>query len=296
MKRTLPYSLLLVFWGLLILPAAAEQLEGTSWEKAQEEQKGTIVIAYVPGEPFAYKGLDGKVTGFEVDIMKQYISFMKNRYKIVLTPSWVSIASFSEIYNGVKEGNGGVFGLASVSITDARKKEIAFSPPYLTSLSVLLSRNDVPELKGLSQCSIVFDGFTGLTIKGTTHEKNILALKTHYYPDMKIEYRDSSSDIMKEISSSENNCIAYIDLVSFWPEKKKGELAIKRHPVGDKPSEDFGIIMPLDSQWQKSMEDFFTMGTGFRSYTGYFMMLTKYFGKEASTMLKLAVSEKGKGH
>ena len=79
-----------------------------------------------------------------------------------------------------------------------------------------------------------------------------------------------------------------MDLSMFWPAYKKQGEPIKRQAVGDLSAEQFGFIMPLDSDWSVVIDEFFSIGGGYRSTSSYRSILMKNLGTEVLQMLDLA--------
>ena len=78
---------------------------------------------------FVYKDQSGKLTGVCVDIMNDFLQYVRQNHGINLNARFLGNgSSFSAMYNGVRNGKNGVFGLGNITVTEARKSEILFSP------------------------------------------------------------------------------------------------------------------------------------------------------------------------
>lgn len=94
-------------------------------------------------------------------------------------------------------------------------------------------------------------------------------------------------EVVKKVAENPSY-FAYMDLSVYWPAFDKQKLPIKRQAVGDLSSETFGFIMPLSSDWDEPLEEFFKLGRGYRSNPAYQSILMKHLGVEVTKMLQLA--------
>ena len=60
---------------------------------------------------------------------------------------------------------------------------------------------------------------------------------------------------------------------------------LRRHPVADDASEEFGVIMPLDSDWAGIMKAFFEENEGVRETAWYRHLLEEHLGAELARLL-----------
>lgn len=125
---------------------AALGLLGLSASSAFAQEKLTIATegAY---PPFNFKQADGTLAGFDVDIAKALCDKMKVECKIV-AQDWDGIIPglLAHHYDAI---------VASMSITEERKKKIAFTDPYYHTAGALavlksapLAGNTPDDLKG----------------------------------------------------------------------------------------------------------------------------------------------------
>ena len=63
---------------------------------------------------------------------------------------------------------------------------------------------------------------------------------------------------------------------------------VKRHPVGDKASEQFGFVMPSNSDWSAILDEFFKADGGYRNSTEYKSILRKHLGETGMKLLQSA--------
>src|SRR5579859_6336894 len=280
-------SILLCTMTLVIATTVFSQnYSGDSWAQTKAKGGGKISLAYVATFGFVYQE-NGKLTGVCVDIMNDFIKYVNEKKNVKLTSDFVGDGeSFKGMYDKVKGSSGGVFGLGNITITEERKREVKFSPPYITSLAFLITQNDVPTLAKMEDLPTTFGKLTAYTAKGTLNEKRINELKQKYFPAMKVTLTATSQETLEKITSGADG-FAYLDL-AFYLEAVQQRKPLKRHPIGDKASEQFGFVMPLNSDWSPILEEFFKADGGYRNSAGYKAILRKHLGETGMKLLQSA--------
>lgn len=280
------YSVFHLAAFMLLANVAFGQYSGDSWQQVQQNKKGTIQLAFVETPGFVYRDDAGKLTGICVDIMEDFVEYVQKK-GIQLNVKYVGDgSSFSGMYNNVKNSKGGVFGLGNVTITEQRKSEIQFSDPFITNFAILITQKSIPTLGSFAEINKTFAGLTAYTAKGTLNEKRLLDVKGKYYPEMKLVYASSSPETLEKVLADPKS-FTYLDL-AFYLDAIKMRKPIKRHPVGDKSSEQFGFIMPLNSDWKPIIDEFFASNGGYANSTAYKMILTKHLGDTGVKLLQAA--------
>lgn len=260
------------------------QYSGDSWASVKSKGSGEVSFAYVETPGFVYKQ-NGQLTGICVDIMKDFIAYVNKTKGVNVTYKFVGDgSSFSGMYNKVKASSGGVFGLGNITITEARKNEIQFSPPFITNFAVLITPNSVSTLSNMSNISEKFAGFTAYTAKGTLNEKRLMEIKNKHYPAMKVSYVSSSPAALDKIISDPKS-FTYLD-VAFYLDAVQNGKPVKRHPVGDQGSEKFGFIMPSGSDLAPLMDEFFAAGGGYTNSIEYKKILAKHLGNTGVKLIQ----------
>jgi putative glutamine transport system substrate-binding protein len=268
------------------LGLAAQGHTGDSWAQVKGAGQGTISLAYVETPSFVYKQ-NGKLTGICVDIMDDFVAWANKNKGVKLSSKYVGDGtSFKGMYDKVKASTGGVFGLGNVTITDARKKEIKFSPPFITNFAILITQSNVPTLTSIEDIGKTFSSLTAYTAKGTLNEKRILDLKKDYFPTMKVNYQTTSQETLEKVLADKNG-FAYLDL-AFYLDAFQAKKPVKRHPVGDKAAEQFGFIMPLNSDWNPILDEFFAANGGYLNSAQYRAILQKHLGDTGVKLLQSA--------
>jgi len=276
-----------LFFLLSFFLASAQTYTGDSWGQVKANGAGTITLAYVETPSFVYKDKSGKITGICVDIMADFVKWVNDSKGVKLESKYVGDGSnFRGMYDKVKGSTGGVVGLGNVTITDERKKEVKFSPPFITNFAILITNGSVPTLAKFEDLPTTFADLTGYAAKGTTNEKRILEMKQKYFPAMKTSVTTTSHETLEKVVGDPKG-FAYLDL-AFYLEATKMNKGIKRHPIGDKAAEQFGFIMPMNSDWSPLMVDFFAVNGGYLNSQQYRSILLKHLGEPGMKLMKLA--------
>ena len=279
-----------LFLTLLItsisIVAHAQGYSGDTWAQVKSKGTGTLSLAYVQTFGFVYK--DGeKLTGVCVDIMDDFIKYVNDTKGVKLTSQFVGDGTaFKGMYDKVKASSGGVFGLGNITITEERKREVKFSPPFITNLAFLITQNGVGNLAKLEDLPTTFGKLSAYTAKGTLNEKRIQELKKKYFPDMKIVLTETSQETFEKITTDPNG-FAYLDL-AFYLQGVQQRKPLKRHSIGDKASEQFGFVMPMNSDWYPLMDEFFKANGGYMNSTQYKNIIKKHLGEIGVKLLQSA--------
>lgn len=270
--------------------AQGQAASGTTWAMVEKNGSGNVTVLYLEEAGFAYTDAEGQLTGVEIDILRQFFNYVQKSKKVTLNVEFVRHDDFTKLYRTVKSSTGGVFGLANVTITPERKKEIAFSPAYLTNIAVLISNSAAPSLTNMADLSTTFRGFTGIVYKGTQHENRMRQLRTRWYNELTLADVNSDTELIERVSK-EKNAFGYSDVGIYWLALQAGK-PIKRHAIADESNEEFGFILPLNSDWEPMLKEFFTLGAGgYRGNPAYGRLLRKHLGDEVTKMMEMTVKK-----
>ena len=247
-RATLPIGLVL----LLVLgsQAWAAERSGSSWTEVSREKTGKISVLYRPGAPWAMVDENGQLNGFEIELFRYFLNYLEKNHGVTLEVEWIPEPSFSTLYKNVREGTGGVFGLSKVSIQEARRTEVGFSPPYLNNVPVLVTHESLGELTSLTELA----GYTGVSVQGTSMESAMIDMAAKELPELEIEYLERSADICYRIADRDSKSFAILDLISAWQLIDK--LPLRRQTLGSGNPEPYGIIVPLGSDWELPLTQF----------------------------------------
>ena len=271
---------------LAAVSAKAQTLNGDTWAQVQKAGSGSVTITYVETPSFVYKDAQGRLTGVCVDIMDDFLAWVESTKGVKVQARYLGNgSSFSQMFYSVKQGRNGVFGLGNVTITEARKKEISFSPPFIRNFAILITHNSVPLLRDMASIKTSFAGMKAYTASGTLNEKRILKLQKEYgWSNLAIDKVNNSPQTLQAVLK-DTKSFTYLDL-AFYLNAVKERKPVRRHPVGDESSEEFGIIMPLGSDWAGLMNEFFQANGGYRNSMSYKKTLVKHLGASAVRLIE----------
>lgn len=264
-------------------PATDREIVNSRWSDVQQTGSGTITLAYVPSEGFSYYDDDGNMTGVTIELFRDFVEFVNDNYDVNISIHYHPIENFSEFYETVKTSEGGVFGVANVTITEERKEELAFSPPYLTNIATLITHRDVDELENMNEIESAFANLDALAFEGTLHEERLRVIAGASLPDADIHFAHSNDEII-ERTAAENRYFAYVDIYNYWRATER-EMPVRRHAAADEASEQFGIIMPLESDWHEVIDEFFGHNGGYVESDRYRQLLKEHLGEELADLL-----------
>ena len=263
------------------------QISGDTYAKAKAAGYGTITLSYVETPSFASANQQGQIEGLCVDLMEAFTAYVKEKEGITLNTGWKTIGDpndFKVCMANMKAAQGGVFGLGNITITEQRKKEYHFSPPFISNITVIITHREVPTLTSINKIGNAFKGLKAYTVRGTTNELRILEIKQKHIPDLEVVYTEASTDML-ELVSKDRQSFSNLDF-TYYLAILKNQLPIKRHPVGDKSAEQFGIIMPKSNDWEPLMNSFMA---SFTETTEYRKIISRHLGSNALRLLDTIV-------
>jgi hypothetical protein len=263
--------------------AEVEALEAVTFAQAREAGEATLRVIYVPSSGFAGRDQDGRLTGVTVELLRRFGAWVEEHHGIDVTMEFVEEPLWATFYQRVRHSRGGVFGIGNVTITGARRDELAFSPPYLSNVATLMTHADVPELASMEELGRAFAGMRGLRYPGTLHEERLHELRRTWFPDLETVPVESNDELVGLAASGEGY-FGYIDIYNYWRALERG-MPLRRHPVADDASEEFGVIMPRGSDWVPVMEAFFRTHDGVQESHWYRELLTEHLGGELASLL-----------
>ncbi|MDX1627966.1 MAG: ABC transporter substrate-binding protein [Fulvivirga sp.] len=279
-------NLFLAFISVFIFSQGFSQgFSGDTWAKAKQSKQANIVVTYTDAPKFSEKK-GGKYQGVCFDIMEDFIAFVKNKYGVTLNVQYKDLSrpqDFDLFLKTIKVSRGGVIGLGDVTITNARKQEYTFSPPYFSNIAILATNQNAPKLSSLQNISKDFAGMTAIVQNGTTHEKRMQEIKSKYFPSLKIETTVSFDQANQKVANNPNY-FTYIDF-STYMQVLEQKLPLKRQAAGDQKGESFGFIMPKNSDWDEPMQAFFGQNGGYTNSTAYRKILANNLGNYVLRLL-----------
>lgn len=243
-------------------------------------QKGdTLYINYYTQTPFSYTEA-GYEKGIEIDIVNEYVFWLKTKKKISSTIRYTGFADFDSFYSATKKADKNTLGLGSVTISQDRVNEIDFTAAYLKNVAFCVTNGHAPDVKTKTTDEILrsLGSMSALTINNTSLSKYVLELKKQHIQDLKISYKTDEIKILDEISKNVLY-FGYVDAVGFWFYLKNNPgKFLKMQKILNQSKEELGFILPKGSQHKALFNEFFNGPGGFRSSPGYRAILEKYLG------------------
>ncbi len=255
---------------------------------AQPAQNDSLNVNYYENFPYAYTE-NGVLKGIEIDIIKKYVDWLRLEKNIHSVVTYKGFKDFSEFYNSVKKGSPRTIGLGSVTITEDREKEIAFSPPYLRNIAVLITNGTVASVKNLTpeEVNKVLGPLDALAVNESSHVKYMNSLKSSYLQSMQIKGSETQNSILESIAR-DGKSYGYVDIVAYWAFiKKNNKKYLKIQKAFNRPYEFLGLVMPFGASHYSSINEFFESGFGFTSTKIYHEILNRYLGYEVLETLEI---------
>ncbi|QOC22645.1 transporter substrate-binding domain-containing protein [Wenzhouxiangella sp. AB-CW3] len=273
-------------WLLLFLPLTGLTGEhadrGDTLAEAREAGEATVTVLYVPAGGWAYREGDGELTGVTVEIMRRFADYVAEARGIELELDFVEETDWTVFYGRVRDAEGGVFGIGNVTITEPRREELAFSPPYLENIAVLITHEDRGKVDGPEQAARQLADLRALAFEGTLHETRLKALRDEHWPELGIDCAGSNDEIITAVADDTH--FAYIDAYNYYGARDRGA-PLRHHPAFDDTGEQFGVIMPLNNDWQQLVDEFFAHDGGLMQRDFYRELLAEHLGEAVADLL-----------
>ncbi|WP_018628626.1 histidine kinase [Niabella aurantiaca] len=274
-------------------PAKAQREGADSWHTTLARKSGTITVLWDRIEPFIYPDARGKLIGVEYELMEGFKTFLKNHYQVDLKIRWQEIEDFAQIYPQVRDARRpGLFAVSYYSITEERKKEVRFSPPYMPDLNILVTNNQVPTFTTTGEFRNRITAMHGYTQPGTTMETDLKKIRQAYYPSLPISYNTKDDYAILGQVSENKASFAYVPVSIYVVALQKG-YKIKRQRLFDIHREGFAAIYPKNSDWGMPVDEYFNSAE-----CKFFVnsLIRKYLGPEvAHIILEVSVPQDDSG-
>jgi len=203
----------LLFCLLTVLPYNAHSQQ--SWSEVSRASEGSITVYWYESRPFIYTAPRGQMAGIELELMQGFRKFVKDKHGVDLTINWKKAKSFNELYETIRDNNRHCIGTSAFSITENRKREVKFSQPYMSDITVLITSNDIPIVNNAPEFHELLPKLTAITIKRTTYEEELFMMRAEGKVPFKMKYIHSSENILKSIESMDST-YGFIDHCSIY--------------------------------------------------------------------------------
>ncbi len=270
------------FLFLYAVSALASSDQADTLADARKSENAELTVLYVPATGWAYLDDDDRLAGVTVELMRGFADWLRDHRDIDVELDFVEETDWSVFYGRVRDAEGGVFGIGNVTITEARREELAFSPAYLSNIAVMITRDDVAEVCGPASAPEALDELRALAFAGTLHETRLQSLRDEYWPELEIDRAGSNDEIIEAVSAGTH--FAYIDAYNYYGARDRGA-PLRHHPAFDDPGEEFGVIMPMNNDWQPLLEAFFEHDGGLMQSAFYRELLAEHLGEPVADLL-----------
>lgn len=272
------YLLASLSFSLIFASAAHAQLsgKGDAWKTVMQEGEGKLYLPYYETPGIVYEDENGEVKGVCVDILKDFSSYIKQKYKKEVRLEFVRHErDFSKFLEHIRQAPSGVIGVGNVTITPERKRAMRFTPAYMSNLTLLLTHREVESLHALRNLEQKFNGFKAVIIEGSTHADYIQQIREKHYPSLRVQYVASGAEVIN-VLKQEPKAFTIIDFTEYFY-AVKNNLPIKNHLTSfDLPKEELGMIMPLDSDWYPLWQEF--LSEEYKNSVAYRKIINKNLG------------------
>jgi ABC-type amino acid transport substrate-binding protein len=241
----------------------------------------SLSVNYYENFPYAYVE-SGELKGIEIDIIKEYVNWLKQKKNINVSVSYKPFKEFSTFYNSVKTGNSKVVGLGSVTLNAEREREILLSAPYLQNLAVLITAGKVPTIRTKTNPEVdsILGKLKAVVVNKSSHVQYINDIKKQFIPSLNISFVETQNRVLESIIS-DNSVFGYVDIVAYWAFLKRNQSKfLKIQKVFNEPKEYLSFAMPKSSIHYMHLNEFFESGFGFTATKTYHQILEKYLGYE----------------
>jgi ABC-type amino acid transport substrate-binding protein len=266
-----------------ISPHPARPVVTPSFAEAREAGNARLAFFHAPSTGFAHREPGGHPTGVTAELLRDFARYVADEHGLRVDVEWIQEERWADFYRYVRDSEGGVFGIGNVTITDERRRELSFSPPYMSNIAVLVTHQDVPELTSMDEIGEAFRGLTALPYPGTLHETRLAAIRERHLPDVRTRHVASNDELVALLASGDGY-FGYIDIYNYWQAREAGA-PLRHHPVGDDDSEAFGVIMPRGTDWAPVMDAFFAADGGYVESERFRSLLREHLGEGLAARL-----------
>jgi len=276
--------LFIIIISFIVSPIFAQN---SSFEESTFNGEGSLNIHWHESNPFIYFNKQGNLAGIEFEIITGFQDYLFSRYSTEIELNWILEPSFYDVLDKVKTSSeSNHFGASALSITDERKKEIDFTNPYFSDISVLISYGNNLTITKPEDFKLMADSMTAVTIRGTTYEKMLLDIQDEIGIELKINYVPSYVNVVENILTKEGQ-FGFIDLPIYLLFLEDGA-KIKRHDFFTNSGSGFGLILPKTSDWKAPFDEYLSDPI---TQTNIRKILEKYLGND----IYLFMNELNKG-
>ncbi|ANQ48951.1 transporter substrate-binding domain-containing protein [Flammeovirga sp. MY04] len=271
------YKLFLSFCLFFIIQVASAQ---DSWDKIKREHKGTITVYYIQNKPFIYSLPNGGMSGIEYEMFSKMIKEKRKELKAVIDIKWQAVESWDDLYAKISSKGDGIFGMSGITLTESRKDQIDFLPPYMPDIEIIVSSEDVNIFQKKENFNTAMQSLQAVTIKNSTFERNLVKLKHENLHALEYTYVNNVEQLIDKIANS-NDHWGYTNLSNYAYALSKG-LHLQRQLFYQTENQGLAVILPLKSSWKEPLTSFYESPT-FKPYIND--LIRKYLGDKITDLI-----------
>lgn len=241
---------------------------------------GTITVQFFDVDPYVSRDSSGRAVSIEFDLMQAFVRYVQRQYGVHLTIAYDSTRDFNVFYKRMLAAQSGYFSVGPLSITEERQKLIAFSPPYMPDIQVIVSNPNVPLTNTPAELVRNFSGLRALAMPNSTFETQLQDIRAQYLPNLVIERVSSGQEEIRR-ASADNNVFCYLELPAYLAALKSGT-RLRRHNVLQVRRAGYAIGFAKNSDWQQPINQFFN-DPDFKPLMN--IIIQKYLGADVKDLL-----------
>ena len=246
--RKLLYGILMV--GIIVASFSVSAIAADdSWERVKAKGKLEIGIddAFPPME---FRNEQNELVGFDIDASRELGKRLG--IKIVHIPT-----AWKGVVMSLKTGKFDIV-WSAMSITEERKKEIAFTEPYIMEKQIMVVRGDNQKIKSVKDLG---KGHVVGVQLGSTSEEALAKLGTDF---KEIKRYDTNTTAFMDLKIGRIDALAVDELVGrYYLSQRPGEYRVLPEPLTSEPI-GIGIRkedVALKDMIQKTLDEMFADGT-----------------------------------
>lgn len=242
----------------------------------------------------------GEYSGVEADILKEFMKWCEEKKKIKVTPKYYPYKSFNDFYSAFGSAPANSIGAGTVTINAERQQSFDFSAPYIKNIAVFVSHGSVPTFTAAPEATTKaeaqannrtsatlansYSKLVGLVEKGSVHDRYMKDFVSKYSPGTTVEAVNGN---LSEILASDPKYVAYMDIITYRELLKTTDKYFKLHRDLSRRGENFGFILPKNSEWYPLINEFMEGGFGFTATKKYQNILENYLGYEVINTVEM---------
>lgn len=225
-----------------------------------------------------YKDHDGNLKGVCIDILNDFVFYVKDKYQVTVTLEFTEERDFNLFLKRV-ESSKNLLGVSSTAITPARQKRFHFTPYFLINPNVLVTNRSGKDITKLEDIGTSYT--TIKVVGGSIHAEYAKELKAKYYPNLVIQHTSSSRIILEELSNKVN-MFTILDFSEYLGASRTKPYLVKQN-INLDLMDKIGFIMSKQSDWDIVWSEF--LSNEYRKSVGYRKNIADNLGSSYATYL-----------